>query len=584
MRISTLAALALCLLPGVANAASFTPLGFLYSVPPELGDNRSLAFAISANGEVVAGRSTSTPPQSHGFQWTEANGMTPLAPLPNEWASATYGLSADGSAAIGTSRDFSQKDTAVQWVGGIPAFLGTLTVGGQSDATASSADGSVVVGVSYGTTAATAFRWTQAGGMEALTSIENVVQTAGATGVSADGSVIVGGVRYVGQSGVAFRWTEATGMVSIGGQSASAVTPDGSVIVGSTASAGGYLAFRWTVANGLVLLPYPPGLSPTNADATDISADGNVIVGRVTANSPGGLAACVWTEGVGIQLLSDILIQQGATGLAGWTLNFASGISDDGRRIVGWGTNPNGVTEAFLATISPIPAAFDDGPIPVTAGAAQVIPVGANDTNFTSPVTLTVTTLPTKGTIAAISPPGPAAGMAVTYTANVGAMGADSFVYEMTDSTSLTDLATVTINIGPDTDADGYTDSIDNCPVNANADQADTDGDGRGNVCDNCSVLANTLAGNVPGTLIPKYQLDSDGDGYGNACDADLNNSGLVTTADFGLLRSVLGENAAESPTAAAADINGSGQVTTADFGLLRARLGTAPGPSGVHP
>jgi hypothetical protein len=46
----------------------------------------------------------------------------------------------------------------------------------------------------------------------------------------------------------------------------------------------------------------------------------------------------------------------------------------------------------------------------------------------------------------------------------------------------------------------------------------------------------------------------------------------------------VLGQPATFSATAAAADMNGSGTVTTADFGLLRARLGAVPGPSGLHP
>jgi hypothetical protein len=84
--------------------------------------------------------------------------------------------------------------------------------------------------------------------------------------------------------------------------------------------------------------------------------------------------------------------------------------------------------------------------------------------------------------------------------------------------------------------------------------------------------------------FVDRGPLAADGDGYGNICDADINNSGTVTTADFGLLRSVLGQPASFSPTAAAADMNGSGTVTTADFGLLRARLGTAPGPSFLHP
>ena len=98
----------------------------------------------------------------------------------------------------------------------------------------------------------------------------------------------------------------------------------------------------------------------------------------------------------------------------------------------------------------------------------------------------------------------------------------------------------------------------------------DTDLDGFFDPLDNCTMTPNPT------------QLDTDQDGYGNICDADLNNSGLVTTADFGILRSVLNQAAGSSATAAAADLNGSGTVTTADFAILRARLNTAPGPSGL--
>lgn len=35
-----------------------------------------------------------------------------------------------------------------------------------------------------------------------------------------------------------------------------------------------------------------------------------------------------------------------------------------------------------------------------------------------------------------------------------------------------------------DSDGDGVNDSVDNCPITANPDQADTDGDGRGDMCD----------------------------------------------------------------------------------------------------
>jgi hypothetical protein len=100
----------------------------------------------------------------------------------------------------------------------------------------------------------------------------------------------------------------------------------------------------------------------------------------------------------------------------------------------------------------------------------------------------------------------------------------------------------------------------------------DADSDGVADSADNCTLVANPS------------QLDADGDGYGNICDADLNNSGLVTTADFAILRSVLNQSAGSSAAAAAADLNGSGLVTTADFAILRSRLNLPPGPSGLQP
>ncbi len=100
----------------------------------------------------------------------------------------------------------------------------------------------------------------------------------------------------------------------------------------------------------------------------------------------------------------------------------------------------------------------------------------------------------------------------------------------------------------------------------------DADNDGVVDSADNCTLAANPT------------QLDADNDGYGNLCDGDINNSGAVTTADYGLMRTVLGLPASASATAAAADMNGSGTVTAADVGLLRSRLGTPVGPSGLHP
>jgi hypothetical protein len=86
-------------------------------------------------------------------------------------------------------------------------------------------------------------------------------------------------------------------------------------------------------------------------------------------------------------------------------------------------------------------------------------------------------------------------------------------------------------NLGGDTDEDGVCDDEDNCPNNANADQADADNDGVGDVCDNCPNNANA------------DQADADNDGVGDVCDncvdtpnpdqADLNGNGVGDVCDF---------------------------------------------------
>ncbi len=94
----------------------------------------------------------------------------------------------------------------------------------------------------------------------------------------------------------------------------------------------------------------------------------------------------------------------------------------------------------------------------------------------------------------------------------------------------------------------------------------DSDRDWIADGLDNCITVANPSQG------------DADHDGYGNPCDADLNNSGLVSSADFVILRSRM------NTTDAVADLNESGRVTSTDYTILHSRLNTPPGPSGFAP
>lgn len=59
-----------------------------------------------------------------------------------------------------------------------------------------------------------------------------------------------------------------------------------------------------------------------------------------------------------------------------------------------------------------------------------------------------------------------------------------------------------------DSDGDGLTNDVDNCPCESNPGQEDADSDGSGDLCDNCLTIFNP------------DQIDSDGDGVGDACDA----------------------------------------------------------------
>ena len=85
----------------------------------------------------------------------------------------------------------------------------------------------------------------------------------------------------------------------------------------------------------------------------------------------------------------------------------------------------------------------------------------------------------------------------------------------------------------PDADGDGVPDSIDNCPYDANPDQADFDADGVGDACDcpgdidrNESVDATDLS----------YILVAWGTDGGKTPASDLNRDGIVNTYDLTIL------------------------------------------------
>jgi probable HAF family extracellular repeat protein len=180
-----------------------------------------------------------------------------------------------------------------------------------------------------------------------------------AAAASADGSVVAGhGDPANPIQNMAFRWTEATGIVAIGAfattfpnSAGQAISADGQVIVGQSETPMGSIAYRWTEATGLIALGDLPG-GFFNSAALAVSADGSIVVGWGNTGGAVFEEAFIWDEVNGMRNLREVLIAQGDD-LTGWRLERASDISADGRTIVGWGINPAGQLEGWVATLGP---------------------------------------------------------------------------------------------------------------------------------------------------------------------------------------------------------------------------------------
>jgi probable HAF family extracellular repeat protein len=185
-----------------------------------------------------------------------------------------------------------------------------------------------------------------------------------AWGVSADGSVVVG-FDSAAAGFEAFRWTEAGGMAGLGdlpggsfGSWARSVSADGSTVIGVGHSENGSEAFRWTEAGGMVGLGDPPG--GFASEAYGVSADGSVIVGYGQFASGFHFDAFIWDATNGMRSLFDVLTGEFGLDLTGWTLTAATAVSADGLTIVGYGTNPQGVLEAWVASIARDPVSVGE--------------------------------------------------------------------------------------------------------------------------------------------------------------------------------------------------------------------------------
>ncbi len=242
-------------------------------------------------------------------------------------------------------------------LGFLPGDTLTSSAGGVS------ADGAVVVGTSY----SGGYRWTAGGGMAPLDGLSDAVD------VSADGKSVLGHANSAARTPVIWTPSDVTrlaplwGPTEIGGARANAISADGKVVAGRALHAIPEVFFPayWPDPTTGIKLSYEGKF--TNGDALDLSADGSVMVGEITVETPerSYLTAFQWTESEGIVPLS-------AGGGFSSSIH-ASAVSQDGKVIVGTMTNDIGLTQAYRWTQETGAVPLPDLPGGAVSGSASAV-------------------------------------------------------------------------------------------------------------------------------------------------------------------------------------------------------------------
>jgi probable HAF family extracellular repeat protein len=313
------------------------------------------AYSVSSDGQFVGGR-RSWALGNQAYMWSAA-GVPSFLGLPEgSGFGITNGVSLGGTVAAGyTFSSATSTHQAFRWTestGAVP--LGFLQGDSYSSAADISADGSTIVGFSLNEqfNVGQAFRHTTGRGMEGLGTLAGHTFSY-AEAISHDGEVIVGWSQDTPANVRPFRWTRETGMVElpvgVGTQTfAFDCSGDGSTVVGQVGVGGVPFILQ---GDGDLIMPQMYA-----GEASSVSADGSIVIGNGQFQSSGIVRPYIWTEEGGPRDLSDYLTRELGIDLGGFKLTRATDISADGNVIVGFGDFHNGERRAFIVTI-PSPGA-----------------------------------------------------------------------------------------------------------------------------------------------------------------------------------------------------------------------------------
>lgn len=356
-----------------AVTVTFTPIGFL------AGDDVSSVYAV--NDAVTLAGCTSYHHDPVTFarifnfaaRWTPADGLQPLPRLPNtpsgDFALLAYAagrdVTADGSriAFTAPTEDQTARTAGISDPDGSDLIALTSLPNGEKMQVVNqiSDDGLTAFGYTLVNYFDEGAFWTATGGIQTLVPLAgytNIAPTPRA--ISADGTVSVGNVfnydpqAYALTSSQAYRWTSSGGVQGIGylpggnRSTASAITPDGSKVLGASSAATSPddfpdTFFLWSASGGMTDLGHPK--LPGYAGGSAISADGEIAMV--------GFGEKSYVRRIDYPFYFDfeeVLAQAGAgSAIDGWSGFRVSGMTDDGNTAYGQATNPAGRPEGFIA-------------------------------------------------------------------------------------------------------------------------------------------------------------------------------------------------------------------------------------------
>ncbi len=332
---------------------------------------------------------------------------------PNTTASFVYGLSADGTIATGFSRDgLSSAEPGFIWASnGYRSDFGQLAgMGIITDSVGITGDGQAVAGTYYEdlNSSARPFTYSASAGLRVLGTVSGLRNSYG-TGIGGDSThPVVVGTASDRQFAIrtAWRWTEGNGMQNLGlvnandfYSEASAVSRNGSTVVGFGGDGSVCRAFTWSEENGMHSLASLNGstfqrayavnsigtivvgysdvsstvshasmwrdglpidlgnpVGSSRATARAVSDDGRVVVGDAWGDAQGvGQYAFIWTAEEGSMSLDAYAALHSLLTPPGWHFTYASSLSADGKTIGGTGVFPDGTGGGFVLHVPAAP-------------------------------------------------------------------------------------------------------------------------------------------------------------------------------------------------------------------------------------